>query len=51
MQEGYGQDAYLGNNNTYANEVDEFGRPRKAGFFQNLKSKMGGKKNREQKNL
>jgi len=41
IQEGYGQSygqqQYLGDNQTYVQEVDEFGRPKKAGFFQNLK--------------
>lgn len=51
--QGYGYSAgntYLGDNQTYVNEVDEFGRPKKAGFFNNLKTKMGGsRKNKEPK--
>jgi hypothetical protein len=30
---GYNQGTYLGENQVYNNDVDEFGRPRKAGFF------------------
>jgi len=41
---GYNQGTYLGENQVYNNEVDEFGRPKKAGFFSNLKNKMSHKK-------
>jgi hypothetical protein len=47
--QGYNQGTYLGENQVYNNEVDEFGRPKKAGFFSNLKNKMGGHK-KETKN-
>jgi len=47
---GYNQGTYLGENQVYNNEVDEFGRPKKAGFFSNLKNKMSHKKGPETKN-